>query len=199
MERGGELLREHEVNAVRADLGENPASGLWIWGGGVPGTGTAPAPGPGIAFGRNPSFRGLALEAGLGVGEAGEDPEELGRAAVAALEDHELVIALVEEPLRRGRVGDSPGKVRALEEADEGVVGPLAEALVASGAGRLLVVASHGVSSDRRRDLLIPAPFALAGAGTKGIGDTPFTEEGASSADLTAEHGGELLAFAART
>ena len=28
------LLAEHEVNTVRIDLGENPANGIWIWGGG---------------------------------------------------------------------------------------------------------------------------------------------------------------------
>ena len=36
MEQAGQMLEEHDINQVRVDLGENPANGIWIWGGGRP-------------------------------------------------------------------------------------------------------------------------------------------------------------------
>ena len=32
MQRSADLLADHEVNAVRRDLGENPATMIWLWG-----------------------------------------------------------------------------------------------------------------------------------------------------------------------
>ena len=32
MERAAEILANHDVNRVRKDLGENPATNIWLWG-----------------------------------------------------------------------------------------------------------------------------------------------------------------------
>jgi 2,3-bisphosphoglycerate-independent phosphoglycerate mutase len=183
MERAKAVLADHDVNVVRADLGENPASGLWIWGGGaVP---PVPRLGPGTAFGEHPSFLGLARLAGL-------DPAPPGLAPAAA---GGFAVVFCEGPLRASRAGDPAAKVAALEEVDRTVIAPLVERFVATGEGRVLVLASHASSSLRRRDLPDPVPFALAGPGTSRYGEVPFSESGARKADLVVERAGELLDF----
>jgi len=197
MERAERLLEEHEINTVRADLGENPANGLWIWG---PGRPTAPDPAPeggAAAVGRHPSFLGMAKCVGFRPGEPVADAEAAGAAALEALERADLVVVHVEEPLDLSRRGDVKGKVEALTAADRAVIAPLAERL-GGDEGRLLVVASHVASSDRRKDLAGVVPFVVAGRGMTSYGEVPFSEAGAEQADLTVEHGHELLGFAAR-
>jgi 2,3-bisphosphoglycerate-independent phosphoglycerate mutase len=184
MERAEGVLTDHDVNVVRADLGENPASGLWIWGGGaVP---PVRKLGPGTAFGEHPSFLGLARGAGLDPAPAGLSPAAAGGLAVVFLEG----------PLRASRAGDPAAKVAALEAADRETIAPLAERSNATGEGRVLVLASHACSCRLRRDLPDAVPFALAGPGTARYGDVPFSESGARKADLVVERAGELLDFA---
>lgn len=200
MERAGPVLEGHEINQVRVDLGENPANGIWIWGGGRPGALPFPYAGRAAAVGRHPSFLGLALAAGIGVREL---PEEAGLATVrdeaqAALEENALVMVHLDGGLAASRQGDRAGKAQFLTEADREVIAPLAEYLLAGERGRLLVVASHVSAADSRRDVEGLVPFVLAGAGTAHYGRAAFSEEGARNAELKVEHGHELLEYALR-
>jgi 2,3-bisphosphoglycerate-independent phosphoglycerate mutase len=204
MERAGAVLVEHEINTVRVDLGENPANGVWIWGGGRPRPRAKLAGGNGVAVGAHPSFLGLAHGVGLEVRRAGSgsraiaEPAEVGEQARDALDGTDLVLALLEGGSVLSRAGDAAGKIAYLEEADREVVGPIAERLVEAGEGRLLVMATHIAATDLRRDLHGTMPFLVAGPGIASYGDTGFTERGAEAADLTVERGWELLEYAGR-
>ena len=66
-----------------------------------------------------------------------------GRAAVAALRDHDLVCVHVEAPDEASHEGRADAKVQALEQIDRHIVGPLLEALEAQGAWRILVSPDH--------------------------------------------------------
>ncbi|MHC4473636.1 MAG: alkaline phosphatase family protein [Planctomycetota bacterium] len=202
-DRAVEVLADHEINTVRVDLGENPANAAWIWGGGrrreLPGLLDG-----GTAVGHHPSFLGLASEVGLsprrperGDSRSG-DLAAIGEAALEAMAEADLTVVHVEGPLELSRLGEVDEKVRHLEEADARVVAPLAERLVESEEGRLMVVASHVASVDQRLDLPGTVPFVMAGAGTVRYGDAPFTEAGAAAADLVVSRGHELMEFARR-
>ncbi len=200
MERAGNVLEEHEINQVRVDLGENPANGIWIWGGGRPGALPFPFEGKAAAVGRHPSFLGLAHAAGIGVREV---PEEAGLSvlkdkAFTALRSQDLVIVHLDGGLAASRQGDRAGKAQFLAKADREVLAPLSKKLIAGEQGRLLVVASHVSDSDSRRDVEGLVPFVLAGAGTAHYGQAAFSEEGAENAELKVEHGHELLEYALR-
>ncbi len=197
MERAGPVLVAHDVNTVRADLGENPASGLWLWGGGVAPRAPLLAEGTVAGVGAHPSFAGLMRAGGVTPAATGPEPEAVGRAAAAAVPEADLVVALAEEPLRAGRAGDAAAKVRALEAADREIVAPLAAALAAAG-GRLLVLPSHGTSSARRRDIDGLVPFVLGAPGAAGAGEAAVSEAVAAEADLRIEKAPELMEYAAR-
>ena len=76
--------------------------------------------------------RGIGRLAGLDVldvpGATGDLHTDYGakaRAAVAALEDHDLVLVHVEAPDEAGHMGDLREKVRAIERIDAEVLAPL--------------------------------------------------------------------------
>ena len=200
MERAGDVLEGHEINQVRVDLGENPANGIWVWGGGRPAAVPSHRFGDAAGVGRHPSFLGLAHAAGIAVSEV---DVEAGLAtvrdtALAALEEKELVMVHLDGGLAASRQGDRDGKTQFLAEADHEVLAPLADHLIAGERGRLLVVASHVSSSEKRRDVEGLVPFVLAGADTAHFGQAAFSEEGAEHAELKVEHGHELLEYALR-
>jgi 2,3-bisphosphoglycerate-independent phosphoglycerate mutase len=200
MEQAGRVLEEHEINQVRVDLGENPANGIWIWGGGRPAALPFAPTGKTAAVGRHPSFIGLATAAGIGVREVDEEAglSTVKDKALTALRSQDLVIVHLDGGLAASRQGDRAGTARFRADADREILAPLAKRLVASGKGRLLVVASHVSDSDSRRDVEGLVPFVLAGAGTARYGQTAFSEEGAENAELRVEHGHELLEYALR-
>jgi 2,3-bisphosphoglycerate-independent phosphoglycerate mutase len=200
MEQAGDVLEGHEINQVRVDLGENPANGIWIWGGGRPAAVPFPCPAAAAAVGRHPSFLGLAHAAGIVVHEVEEDAglEAVRDQALAALGSREVVLVHLDGGLAASRQGDRDGKTQFLAGADHEVLAPLAEELVASGRGRLLVVASHVSASDTRRDVEGLVPFVLAGTETARFGQAVFSEEGAENAELRVERGHELLEYALR-
>ncbi len=205
MEQATRMLEEHEINQVRVDLGENPANGIWIWGGGRPTTLPWAPAGKAVtlkaaAVGRHPSFIGLARAAGIGVREVDEEAglDAVKTKALTALRSQDLVLVHLDGGLAASRQGDRAGKARFLAEADREVLAPLARRLVKSGQGRLLVVASHVSDCDSRRDMEGLVPFVLAGAETAHYGQAAFSEEGAEKAELKVEHGHELLEYALR-
>ena len=66
-----------------------------------------------------------------------------GRAAVAALTQHDLVCVHVEAPDEASHEGRVDAKVKALEEIDRHIVGPLLEALAKHGDWRILISPDH--------------------------------------------------------
>jgi 2,3-bisphosphoglycerate-independent phosphoglycerate mutase len=183
---GGELLRElmekskavlagHAVNAARRTAGKKAATQVWLWG-----QGKAPSLRPfrEVYGKRGAIISAVDLVRGVGVllgwdridvpgatGYLDTDYAAKGRHAVAALADYDLVCVHVEAPDEASHEGRVDAKVKALEEIDRHIVGPLLEALPRHGEGRILVEPDHRTTLRTRAHAYGPVPFALAGTG----------------------------------
>ncbi|MBN2360706.1 MAG: phosphoglycerate mutase, partial [Deltaproteobacteria bacterium] len=122
-----------------------------------------------------------------------------GAAAVRALERHDLVVVHVEAADEAGHLGDAAEKVKALEQIDRHVVGPILDRLRAFDAWRILVAADHPTPCSTRAHSPAPPHFAYAGSGVTSNGGQRFTEAEAIRCGLFVERGHELMgSFLAR-
>jgi len=205
IERSGEVLASHEVNELRRDLGENPATHVWPWGPGV----TVPLPDfqartgvRAVAIGVNPSFRGAAvlqrvplLDVPGASGLVSSNLRGKAEAALAALGDHDLVFLHVDALAAASHARDFVAKVEALERLDGYVLGPLLRALAEGDPCRLMVWGGESVAVETGRHLADPVPFAIRGPGVRSHRRGGFTEVSARDAGFDVERAHELLEF----
>ncbi len=198
--RAERALAEHELNAVRVDLHENPVTGLWPWGGGrLPAL--APAServGARLVMVSGPGFpRGLALAAGCETADSGPGDGAAASAALAALDGGaDAVIVVLDGPWEASLDGSPGRKVEEIERADGTVIGPLREGLEARGEHRLAVTVDVVAGCAQRRALPDAVPFALAGTGVPASRRAAeFSEAAAAASDLEVSVGAEFLAY----
>lgn len=206
MQRAQEILAAHEVNSIRRDLGENPATNIWLWGqGGRPRIkrfvdvyGIRAA-----AIGAVDIFRGLAnlmawklIPVEGATGYIDTNYAGKGDAAVAALDQHEMVIVHVEAPDEAGHSRDVAAKIEAIEKIDKHIVGPILDRLRRDGSEwRIMIATDHptpvatGTHSDE------PTPFCLAGVNIFSVRQGPFGETNAAASDFHAPRGHELMEY----
>lgn len=205
IERSAEILARHEVNELRADLGENPATMIWPWGGGV----TVPLPDfkarTGIqaaVVGVNPSVVGAARLQGLrhirppgATGLPGTSLRAKTEAALEALEVHDLVLLHVDGLAAASHARDFVSKVETLERVDGYVVGRVLREIEAGLACRLVVIGGEAVSAESGRFLADPVPFAIYGTGVRSHRRSAFTEVAARDAGFEIDRTHELMDF----
>ena len=206
LERADAVLAGHEINQVRRDLGETPATALWLWGQGV--TPILPR------FRHQYGIRGaLVCDSEFGIGlakllgmtpiplgaEFGTEPalyEAAGRLASTALTDHDVVIVHLETPGKASLAADALAKRSSLERIDARIVSPLAARLAEEDSWRILVSADHMLSTRRRMSDAAPVPFVMAGTGVAAVVGAPnFCEETAGRGDLRIDRGCELMEY----
>ena len=201
-----DILAGHPINKVRRDLGENPATQIWFWG-----QGQRPTLAPfadrwglkGAAITAVDLVRGIAKLIGWDVievegatGYYDTNYAGKGRAAVAALADHDIVLVHVEATDEAGHNGDAAAKVRALEAIDREIVGPLLEALSKCGQDwRLMVAPDHETPLDTRSHDREPVPFAVMGKDFEGTRTRSMTEDDARRAGLHVAAGHTLMEY----
>ena len=203
MEHSRELFRDHPVNQARVAQGKRPATQIWLWG-----QGRAPQLQP---FAEVYGERGAILSAvdlvrGVGVllgwaridvpgatGYLDTDYAAKGRYGVAALKDYDVVCVHVEAPDEASHEGKADAKVKALEEIDRHIVGPLLEALPGHGDWRILVEPDHRTTLRTRAHAHGAVPFAAAGTGLAPQGQTSYDEPTAASSPLAFARGHELM------
>ncbi len=201
-----EVLKDHDVNRVRIDLGENPADAIWLWGEGVdvavpPRKRELPEPAAMVAGA--PLVRGLARKVGMRCpeidGASGDHDTNLAakwRAAEKLSEDHPLVWIHVASVNEASRVGDPMAKIQALEAIDRELTMPLLNWLDTDpGQRRVMVTSDHQTSVEAAVPGTDPVPFAVLGAGIEGVRARTFTEESAASSDLILPDAASLLDF----
>ena len=216
--KGGEILRDlmrssqalladHAINAVRRDLGENPATSIWLWGEGKMPTLQAFEDRfglRGVAITAVDLVRGLArligwecIEVEGATGYLDTNYAGKGRAAVEAIATHDLVLVHVEAPDEAAHNANPEAKVRALEAIDEHIVGPVLERLREEGDGhwRVLVLPDHATPCNVRTHTPQPVPFAIAGARVKAVVRKPFDESTGTAADLHIKRGCDLMEY----
>ena len=200
-----EVLEEHEVNKVRIDLGENPANMIWPW---------SPGRMPSLAsfterWGLRGAvicavdlIKGIAALAGLdridvpgATGSYDTDYAAKGRHAVDALKRYDFVFVHVESPDTAGHAADILQKIKAIEEIDKHVVGPVHQALKARGDFRLLVMPDHPTPIEKRTHVPDPVPFALCGEGIRAAEALPFAESSVARTTTRFEEGHKLIEY----
>jgi 2,3-bisphosphoglycerate-independent phosphoglycerate mutase len=99
----------------------------------------------------------------------------------------------VEAPDEASHEGKADAKVRALEEIDKHIVGPLLEALPGYGDWRILVSPDHRTPLRTRAHSYGEVPFAMAGTKIGPKGQQSYDEAIAETSDLVFERGSELM------
>lgn len=209
MARAAHLLETHEVNAVRRDLGENPATNIWLWGQGrlkpfEPLSEKFKLTGACIAA--VDLIRGIARLNGLALLEVPGATGFLdtnyagkGAAAVAALDTYDLVVVHIEAPDEAGHLGNVQEKRLAIERVDKHVVGPILEKLKTFPAWRILVAPDHPTPVGKRTHTSTPPPFCLAGSDLSGGKGLPYSEANAEAGGLRIDRGHEMLEYFLRS
>jgi 2,3-bisphosphoglycerate-independent phosphoglycerate mutase len=180
--RGGEVLREmmaesveiltgHPVNRRRLEKGKNPGNSVWFWG-----QGRKPAM---PTFREKYALRGALISAvdltkGLGIYAGFEildvpgitgylDTNYRGKAeaALKALNSADFVYIHVEAPDEAGHSGDCGDKIRAIEDFDSLVVGPVMKGLKEFVDYRVLLLPDHPTPLELRTHTADPVPFIL--------------------------------------
>ncbi len=205
MDRARVMLAEHEINAVRHDLGENQATDIWLWGQGK----HRPMEAFHDRFGIRACViaavdlvRGLGRVVGMDVidvpgatGYLDTDYRAKGQAAIEALDRYDLVVVHIEAPDEAGHNGDARAKIQTLERIDKHIVGPLLDRLRTTDAWKILVAPDHPTPIHRRTHTADPPPFCLAGTGVYTVLERPFTEKSAAASDLQIDPGHALMQY----
>ncbi|MFQ5590310.1 MAG: phosphoglycerate mutase, partial [Phycisphaerae bacterium] len=118
-----------------------------------------------------------------------------GAAAVDALDTYDLVMVHIEAPDEAGHLGDVDEKIKAIEQIDAHIVGPLLDKLRSWGKWRILVAPDHPTPVQRKVHTSTPPPFCMAGHAVHASLGRPFSEKAASSSDLQVNPGCELMEF----
>ena len=204
MEHSRPLFEAHPTNKARIAASKRPATQVWLWGQGKAPSASAVC--RGLCAGRA-IVAAVDLVRGVGVllgwdridvpGATGylDNPDYAAKGAygVAALKDHDLVCVHVEAPDEASHEGKADAKVKALEEIDRHVVGPLLDALPSYGDWRILVSPDHRTTLSTRAHAYGMVPFAMAGSGITPGGQPSYDESVAAASPLAFERGFELM------
>ena len=203
MSHSADWLRDHPVNRARVAAGRRPATHVWLWG-----VGRAPAFEPftekygmsGTMITAVDLLRGLAALAGWkrlevpgATGYLDTDYAAKGRAAIAELGTADLVCVHVEAPDEASHQGDAAAKVKAIEEIDAKIVGPLAAHLATLGDHRMLVCPDHPTFISTKTHSRGPVPFVMAGSGIAASGQRTYDEAAAAASAARIEPGWRLM------
>lgn len=205
MYRSTQFLKDHDINRVRHDLGENPVSSIWLWGQGK----QARLDSFRRRFGLHGAaitavdlVRGLAKLVGFDLvevegatGVAHTNYVGKADAAIKALEDHDLVFVHIEGPDEAGHEGNAELKQYAIEQIDEHIVGPLHDHLQTREKWRLLILPDHPTPVRTRAHVNEAVPFVMAGSGVHGVMEKPYGESFAAQTGFRIEKGYELMEY----
>jgi 2,3-bisphosphoglycerate-independent phosphoglycerate mutase len=171
MERSQIFLRDHPVNRLRVAAGKRPANSIWLWG-----QGRAPKFAKltdkyslkGGMISAVDLLNGIGIYAGLKVirveGATGYvDTNYIGKArkALETLRDTDFAFVHVEAPDEMGHEGNVAGKIRAIEDFDEKIVGAVLNEIHGLSPFRLLVLSDHPTPISLRTHSSDPSPFAV--------------------------------------
>ena len=204
MEASRSILATHPVNLRRQEAGQRPATQIWLWG-----QGQAPRLTPfAERFGgvRGAIISAVDLVRGVGVllgwhridvpgatGYLDTNYANKGKYAVEALGAFDLVCVHIEAPDEASHEGRAEEKVRAIEQIDAHIVGPLLEALPRYGAYRLLVEPDHRTPLRTRAHAHGPVPFAVCGSGIEPDPAVTYDEVSAAAGSLRFQPGHTLM------
>ncbi len=203
MERSKGILRGHDINKVRIDLGQNPANMIWVWGQGkkpeIPGFEDSFGISGGIISAVD-LLKGLGRVLGFEVAEVpgatgyyDTNYEGKAEAALDILKRRDMVFVHVEATDEAGHNGDIKAKIKAIEDFDKKITGRIIGALSERGDHRVLLLPDHPTPIKKRTHTADPVPFAMCGRGISPDDVTVFTERSAKAGSLGLIKGAELM------
>lgn len=171
MMKSRNVLKDHPVNRDRIGRGLKPANSIWLWGqGGAPSFQTLPEKYGirGAMISAVDLLNGIAVCAGMEIirvpGVTGYiDTNYAGKAmgALSALKEKDLAFVHVEAPDEMGHAGNIEGKVKAIEDFDEKVVGTVLGGINEHRDFRILVLSDHPTPIRHRTHVAEPSPFVV--------------------------------------
>lgn len=203
MKSSREILDKHEINKVRIDLKQNPANMIWLWGQGTKPNMPAFSDAYGIEGGMISAvdlLKGLGRVLGLEVAEVqgatgyyDTNYEGKAQAAIDILSRKDLVFVHVEAPDEAGHNGDVREKIRAIENFDRKIVGPVAEHLKKTGDYRIMVLPDHPTPILKRTHTRDAVPFLLQGNSVEPDEVTVFSEDAARAGSMDIKKGSDIM------
>jgi 2,3-bisphosphoglycerate-independent phosphoglycerate mutase len=199
------LFANHPVNERRRRVGKKAASQIWLWG-----QGKAPRVEPfrdihgksGAIISAVDLVRGVGTLIGWhridvpgATGYLDTNYANKGKYAVEALGAFDLVCVHVEAPDEASHEGKAAEKVRALEQIDEHIVGPLVAALPRYGDHRILIEPDHCTTLATRAHAHGAVAFAAAGKGIAADAASRYDEPTAGTTGLTFDPGWKLMGW----
>jgi 2,3-bisphosphoglycerate-independent phosphoglycerate mutase len=199
------LFADHPVNVARRAAGKPPATNVWLWG-----LGSTPRLTPfAKLFGKQGAMitavdllRGLAALIGWkridvpgATGYIDTDYAAKGRYAVETLKDVDLVCVHVEATDEASHEGNTAAKVKALEEIDRHIVGPVHAALKKYGEYRILVTPDHPTPLRTKTHSHGYVPFALAGSDVTQDAAATYDDPTAEKSPVVFHEGWKLMRY----
>ncbi|MDP2923687.1 MAG: cofactor-independent phosphoglycerate mutase [Candidatus Omnitrophota bacterium] len=204
MQSSKDYLKEHEINKVRIDLGENPANMIWLWGSGKKPT----IPAFKEKFGLTGAvisavdlINGIGKIIGLKVitvsGANGYyDTNYQGKAekGLEALRDVDFLFIHIEATDEAGHNQDLRMKITCIERIDKLVVGTIVKHMEGQDY-RILITPDHPTPVSKRTHTDEPVPFLIAGSGIDEGNFPNYSETEAANSDLYMDSGIALMKY----
>ncbi len=203
MKSSHHLLVNHDVNKVRIDLGENPANMIWLWG-----QGQRPSIEPfkklygisGAVITGVDLLKGLAtyldwniIDVPGATAYLDTDYDAKARYAIKAIETHDLVLIHIEAPDEAGHEGNIHEKIRAIENIDKKIIGPVFNALQKYKEFRMLILPDHYTPISKKTHSSEPVPFTIYSTDSVKESKLSFSESNAKKTGLRVKKGYELM------
>ena len=198
-----DVFRDHPVNTARRRAGKRPATNVWLWG-----LGQAPRLRPfadeyglrGAMITAVDLLRGIAALVGWdridvpgATGYLDTDYAAKGRAAVEALKKYDIVCVHVEASDEASHEGRCDEKVKALEQIDQHIVGPVLAALQSHGDWRIMISPDHPTFLRTKIHTHGNVPVAMAGTGITPDEFTTYGDTNAAKSKLAFDEGWKLM------
>lgn len=206
MEKSYEILKDHPLNIERKKQGLNPANCCWFWG-----AGTKPMVSnfeektgkKGVMISAVDLLKGIAVGAGMKVVEVpgangGLHTNYTGKkdAAVKALTEdgYDFAYIHVEAPDEMGHQGSVERKVKAIENLDEFIIGPLVEEMKAKGEDvRVLILPDHPTPIRVRTHTADDVPYLLYDSTAEEDHTWDYNEADATASGNRVKKGHEII------
>lgn len=206
MEQSYELLKVHPLNMERKKCGLRPANSAWFWGAGsrpkLPDfyekTGKK-----GVMISAVDLLKGIAAAGGMtnlhvegATGGLHTNYEGKAQAAVHALlkEGYDFAYIHVEAPDEMGHQGSIPDKIKAIENIDQKIIGPIVGELEDLCMDfRTLVLPDHPTPICVRTHTGNPVPYLLYDSRKKAEGMPEYSERLGNKSPLFEKEGHRLL------
>lgn len=206
MEKSYDILNHHPINEARRERGLKPANSAWFWG-----AGTRPCL---TSFEKQYHLKGAMISAvdllkGIAVGAQMHNIEVEGangglhtnyagkaQAAINALtkEDYDFVYIHVEAPDEMGHQGRIHDKIKAIENIDAQIIGPVAETLKNLRVDfRMLVLPDHPTPIRVRTHTGEPVPYMLYDSTKVHAGASAYNEKSGRKSGILEEEGYRLI------